>query len=118
MIFYLVIVEEWLDKVEDSRRHFVHLIKNKDILSAGCYVPGNPISQLNLWNVIRYFLSSRSEESPAYLVLFSPPHVREVEGRDEQVDVLAVDAPGVDALRNELRHEVLAAPGPAVEAEH
>ena len=41
-----------------------------------------------------------------------------MEGRDEQVDVLAVDAPGVDAFRNELRHEVLAAPGPAVEAEH
>ena len=58
------------------------------------------------------------DDSSAYLVLFSPPHVREVEGRDEQVDVLAVDAPGVDALRNELRHEVLAAPGPAVEAEH
>ena len=37
-----------------------------------------------------------------------------MEGRDEQVDVLAVNAPGVDALRNELRHEVLAAPGPAV----
>ena len=41
-----------------------------------------------------------------------------MEGRDEQVDVLAVDAPGVDAFRNELRHEVLAAPGPAMEAEN
>ena len=50
--------------------------------------------------------------------MFSPPDVREMEGRDEQVDVLAVDAPGVDAFRNELRHEVLAAPGPAMEAEN
>ena len=41
-----------------------------------------------------------------------------MEGRDEQVDELAVDTPGINTLRDELRHEVLAAPGPAVEAEH
>ena len=50
--------------------------------------------------------------------MFSLPLVREVQGRDEQVDILAVYAPGVDALRHKLRHKVLAAPGPAMEAEH
>ena len=99
MTFYLIIVEERLDNVQNSRRHFVHLIKNEDILSAGCDVPGNPISQLNL-------------------VVFSLPLVREVQGRDEQVNKLAVDALGVHALRHKLRHKVLAAPGPAMEAEH
>ena len=50
--------------------------------------------------------------------MFSLPHVREVQGRDEQVDKLAVDPPSVDALRDKLRHKVLAAPCPSVEAEH
>ena len=53
-----------------------------------------------------------------YLVVFSLPRVREVQGRDEQVDKLAVDPPGVDALRDKLRHKVLAASCPSVEAEH
>ena len=50
--------------------------------------------------------------------MFSLPRVREVQGRDEQVDKLAVDPPGVDALRDKLRHKVLAASCPSVEAEH
>ena len=53
-----------------------------------------------------------------YLVVFSLPLVWEVQGCNEQVDILAVDAPGVDALRHKLRNKVLAAPCPAVEAEH
>ena len=40
------------------------------------------------------------------------------QGRDEQVNKLAVYAPGVEALCDKLRHKGFAAPCPAMEAEH
>ena len=53
----------------------------------------------------------------AYLVLFRQGWVREVKSGNEEVDIPADQTSPVETLSNKLRHEVLAAPCPAVERE-
>ena len=94
-----MIVDESLYGVEEPIRHLVDLIKDEEGLRALANVAPDPVLQLQLVLVHSFLVS-------------------EVDSGDEEVNKLASQTFGVEALGNEFSDIVLATAGCPVEAEN
>lgn len=44
----LIVIKKWLDNIQNPGWHFIHFIKNKDVMFTLCHISRNPVAQLKL----------------------------------------------------------------------